>query len=242
LNAKVKALVDLERVDTDILELARAGEAHPQRLAELDRKLDQAKAALENEQQRLAANEKQRRDIESQVQHEKDTIKKWEGRLSELRTPREYAALSREIDIAKKSVENLEQQNIELRATAEPIKQAIDHRQKELLTQHETVGVEARDIRAKMSSLKDRLDALEGQRNEARRMVDAVLLSRYETIRKKRGVALVPVQGGTCRGCHMSLPPQLFNLLWSGQIEIETCPSCHRLVYAPDPAPETTSN
>jgi uncharacterized protein len=241
LNAKVKALVDLERVDSDILELTRAGEAHPLRLAELDHKLDLAKAALENEQQRLAGNEKQRRDLEAQVQAEKDTIKKWEGRLSEIRTPREYAALSREIDISKKSVENLEQQNIELRAMAEPIKQAIDHRQKDLLTQHETLGVEAKDIRAKMSSLKDRLNALEGQRSEAQKMVDRALLSRYENIRKKRGVALVPVQGGTCRGCHMSLPPQLYNLLVSGQIDIETCPSCYRLVYAPDPAPETTS-
>jgi len=238
LNAKVKALVDLQRVDSDILELTRAGEAHPQRLAELDHKLEQAKAALENEQQRLAANEKQRRDIETQVQTEKDTIKKWEGRLTELRTPREYAALSREIDIAKKSVENLEQQNAELRATAEPIKQAIDHRQKELLAQHETIGVEARDIRAKMSSLKEKLDTLEGQRTEAMRVVDPSLLSRYEAIRKKRGVALVPAQGGTCRGCHMSLPPQLSNLLRAGQVDIETCPSCHRLVYAPDPAPE----
>ncbi len=241
MNAKVKALVDLERVDSDILELTRAGEAHPLRLAELDHKLDLAKAALENEQQRLAGNEKQRRDLEAQVQAEKDTIKKWEGRLSEIRTPREYAALSREIDISKKSVENLEQQNIELRAMAEPIKQAIDHRQKDLLTQHETLGVEAKDIRAKMSSLKDRLNALEGQRTEAQKMVDRALLSRYENIRKKRGVALVPVQGGTCRGCHMSLPPQLYNLLVSGQIDIETCPSCYRLVYAPDPAPETTS-
>ena len=241
MNAKVKALVDLQHVDGDILELTRAGEAHPLRLAELDRKLDLAKAALENEQQRLAANEKQRRDLEAQVQAEKDTIKKWEGRLSEIRTPREYAALSREIDISKKSVENLEQQNIELRAMSEPIKQAIDHRQKDLLTQHETLGVEAKDIRGKMASLKDKLSALEGQRAEAQRVVDPVLLARYENIRKKRGVALVPVQGGTCRGCHMSLPPQLYNLLRSGQIDIETCPSCYRLVYAPDPSPETTS-
>lgn len=241
MNAKVKALVDLQRVDADILELNRAGEAHPLRLAELDKKLDQAKAALENEQQRLAANEKQRRDLETEVQTQKDTIKKWEGRLSEIRTPREYAALSREIDISKKAVENLEQQNAELRATAEPIKQAIDHRQKDLLTQHETLGVEAKDIRGKISSLKDKLGALEGQRTEAKRAVDPVLLARYENIRKKRGVALVPVQGGTCRGCHMSLPPQLYNLLRSGQIDIETCPNCFRLVYAPDPAPETTS-
>ncbi len=199
MNAKVKALVDLQRVDGDILELSRAGEAHPLRLAELDRKLDQAKAALENEQQRLAANEKQRRDLEAQVQAEKDIIKKWEGRLSEIRTPREYAALSREIDISKKSVENLEQQNAELRAMSEPIKQAIDHRQKDLLTQHETLGVEAKDIRGKMSSLKDKLAGLEGQRAEAQRVVDPALLARYENILRKK------TRGGAGRRCRAVL-------------------------------------
>lgn len=242
MNAKVKALVDLQRVDAEILELSRAGEAHPKRLAELDAKLSQARVALEAEQTRLADNEKQRRDHESQSQAERDTIKKWEGRLSEIRTPREYAALSREIDIAKKSVENLEAQNVELRAAAEPIKKAIDDRQLEILSQNETVGAEAKEIRGQMGALKDKLAGLEGQRNEAKKTVEASLLSRYENIRKKRGVALVAVVNGTCRGCHMSLPPQMFNLLRSGQLSIETCPSCHRLVYAPDPPPEATAS
>jgi hypothetical protein len=241
LNAKVKALVDLQRVDAEMLELSRAGEAHPQRLEELDQKLFHSKGALEAEQARLAENEKHRRDLEGQLQTDKDTIKKWEGRLADLRTPREYAALSREIDIAKKSVENIEGQNVELRGAAEPIKRAIDERQKELLTLNETVGAEAKDIRSKMAALKDKLDALNGQRDEAKKIVDPPLLSRYENIRKKRGVALVAVVNGTCRGCHMSLPPQMFNLLRSGQVTIETCPSCHRLVYAPDPPPEATT-
>jgi uncharacterized protein len=238
LNAKVKALVDLQRVDTEILELSRAGDVHPQRLEELDRKLSQAKVALEGEQAKLADNEKQRRDREGQIQTDKDTIKKWEGRLAELRTPREYAALSREIDIAKKSVETLEGQNVELRAAAEPIKKAIDERQKEFVALNETVGTEAKDIRVKMGALKEKIDALNGQREEAKKVVDPPLLARYETIRKKRGIGIVPVVNGSCRGCHMSLPPQMFNLLRSGQVSIETCPSCHRLVYAPDPPPE----
>ena len=242
MNAKVKALVDLQRVDAEILELMRAGEAHPARLAELDTKLNASKAALEAEQQRLADNEKQRRDLEGQLSAERETIKKWEGRLSEIRTPREYAALSREIDIAKKSVENIELQNVELRHAADPIKLSIDARQKELLGQNQTVGVEAKEVRGKMGSLQTKLDGLQARREEAKKVVDPAYLARYETIHKKRPIALVTVVNGTCRGCHMSLPPQLFNLLRSGQLAIETCPSCYRLVYAPDPAPTTTAD
>jgi len=239
LNAKVQALIDLQRVDSEILELTRSGEAHPQRLAELERQIGQAKSLLEAEQQKLTDNEKQRRDLEQQITAERDTIKKWEGRLNELRTPREYSALSREIDIAKKTVEGLEEQGRELRGMADPIKRAIDDRQLGLMERQEAVGGEAQEIRHKIAALKGRLAQLQEQRDKAAKLVQPPLLGRYDAIRKKRGVALVPVQNGTCRGCHMSLPPQLFNLLRSGQLDIDTCPSCHRLVYAPDPPPET---
>jgi uncharacterized protein len=241
LNAKVQALIDLQRVDSEINELTRSGEAHPLRLAELERLIGQAKSLMEGEQQKLADNEKQRRDLEQQVTAERDTIKKWEGRLSDLRTPREYSALSREIDIAKKTVEGLEEQGRELRGMADPIKKAIDERQLELMERQEAVGGEAQEIRQKIGALKGRLAQLQETREKAARLVDPALLTRYEAIRKKRSVAVVPVVNGTCRGCHMNLPPQMFNMLRSGQITIETCPSCHRLFYAPDPPPEAAS-
>jgi hypothetical protein len=46
----------------------------------------------------------------------------------------------------------------------------------------------------------------------------------------RRGLALAPVSNGTCRGCNMNIPPQLFNVLQRGTT-IETCPYCHRIIY-----------
>ena len=44
-----------------------------------------------------------RRTLEQNIAEEKDKVRKWETRLSEQRSTREYAALAREIDIAKKA-------------------------------------------------------------------------------------------------------------------------------------------
>ncbi len=237
MTPQLKTLEALQKVDAEILELTKSGESNPLRLAELDRDIGQAQAGWEGEQAKLADNEKQRRDLDGQVQEQKDTIKKWEQRLTEQRTPREYSALSREIDIAKKSVETLEHQTLELRQAADGLKRAADTRLQALRERQQTVGVEAAEIRKKMTALEERLVSLRTQRDQASQGCDKALLNRYETIRKKRGMALVPVVNGTCRGCHMSLPPQLFNQLRSGQAPIETCPSCHRLIYVPDPPP-----
>ena len=105
----LKGLHALQKVDLEILELQRAGDAHPKRLAELDQLLSGARAGVEAERSRLSDNERARRDKEAEIQAEKDKVKKWESRLSDMRTTREYAALAREIDIAKKSILNLEE-------------------------------------------------------------------------------------------------------------------------------------
>ncbi|MHB8420335.1 MAG: zinc ribbon domain-containing protein [Myxococcales bacterium] len=234
----MKALEALQKVDAEILELSRSGEANPKRLAELDRELEQARSAWEVEQGKVTENEKQRRDLEAQLQAEKETIRKWEGRLSEQRTPREYSALSREIDIARKNIENIEHQIIELRQAVGELERVAAQRQQTFRERQQTVGREASEIKKKIAALEERLATLGTQREQAMQGCDKPLLGRYEIIRKKRGLALVPVIGGTCRGCHMSLPPQLYNQLRSGQAAIESCPSCHRLIYVPDPPPE----
>ncbi len=41
---------------------------------------------------------------------------------------------------------------------------------------------------------------------------------------------MAPVSNGTCRGCNMNIPPQLFNVLQRGT-SIETCPYCHRIIF-----------
>jgi predicted nucleic acid-binding Zn-ribbon protein len=61
--------------------------------------------------------------------------------------------------------------------------------------------------------------------------VDGTLLKRYETVRKKRMPVLVAVVGGTCQGCNMNVPPQLYNNLRS-TLGTDVCPSCHRIIYA----------
>jgi uncharacterized protein len=241
LTPKLKSLEELQKVDVEILDLTRSGQGHPIRLSELERELTQARAALEGEQARINDNERQRRDLEAQIQADKDTVRKWEGRLTDLRTPREYAALSREIDIGKKSAEGLEHQAIELRAAGEEIRRSAEQRQRELVARHGTITAEANQIRQAMKTVQDSLAILQAQREQTSKSCDPPLLSKYEAIRKKRGVALVPVIDGTCKGCHMSLPPQLYNQLRSGQAPIETCPNCHRLIYVPEPPPEASA-
>ena len=54
---------------------------------------------------------------------------------------------------------------------------------------------------------------------------------RYEMIFSRRGgVAVVAVRGGTCQGCHMHVPPQLYNLIQRNE-QLILCPNCQRMLF-----------
>ena len=107
-RSKLKALEELQKVDLKIRDLTTAAEQHPARLKQIEGDRTQAKAALDGVRGKLADNERARRQNEQMLGLEKEKVKKWESRLNELKTPREYAALARELDIAKKTNETAE--------------------------------------------------------------------------------------------------------------------------------------
>ena len=101
LREKLKALEELQQIDLDAGGVRGETEGVPGRQAEIEAAVAAAKKAYEAEKTRLEDNERERRQIEALLQMERDKVKKWEGRLGDIKTPREYAALSREIDIGR---------------------------------------------------------------------------------------------------------------------------------------------
>ena len=70
-----------------------------------------------------------------------------------------------------------------------------------------------------------------GRRDELVGAVDGDLRRRYEMIFSRRGgVAVVAVRGGTCQGCHMHVPPQLYNQLQRNE-QLILCPNCQRMLF-----------
>ena len=233
MRQKLKALAALQAVDVQILDLAKSGEGHPKRLAELEGQLGQARSAADAERARLDDNERQRDDLEERIKQEKDKVRKWEARLVEMRTTREYTALSREVDIAKKSNQNMQEEMLALMQTGEDIEKALIARREEFKAKEAAIATEMKDLRDKMAAIQKGVKELEEKRTVEAKNVDGSLLRKYDAIRAKRGVALVAVIQGTCQGCHINIPPQLYNTVVQLK-SIETCPRCNRILYVPE--------
>ncbi len=232
LREKLKALEELQQIDLDAAAVRAEAGAIPLRRGEIDASVAAARRAYEAEKIRLEDNERERRQIESLLGMERDKVKKWEGRLGEIRTPREYAALSREIDIAKKTNDSQSDQLKQLGATAGDLQKALETSAEALSEREMAAQDELEEIERQEAEFAGRLRDLDARRQEAVRKVEPSLLARYENIKRRRaGIAVAPVVGNTCRGCNRNIPPQLGIVLQRAD-SVETCPNCHRIIYS----------
>jgi predicted nucleic acid-binding Zn-ribbon protein len=241
LRDNLKTLEALQKIDLEIHELKLLADKLPLRREEIEASVAEARRAYDEEKSRLEGNERERRQLDSLLAMERDKVKKWEGRLGEIKTPREYAALSREIDIAKKTNETQQEQVKVLTASGGEIRMNLDARGETLAEKEEAAQAQLESLKKQTAEFESRTRDLETARAEAAKQVDAGLLAKYENIKRRRaGVAVAAVVGTTCTGCNRNIPPQL-GIVLQRVDSIETCPNCHRIIYAAEavnpPAP-----
>jgi mannitol/fructose-specific phosphotransferase system IIA component (Ntr-type) len=63
-------------------------------------------------------------------------------------------------------------------------------------------------------------------------LLDPATVEHYRRLKKRRGPALVSVEGGACQGCFRQLPTQLAQRLYRTRGTLHRCSHCNRFIYA----------
>ena len=230
---QLAALQDIDRQRRERSQLVRALEAE---INDLDAALQRQREATRAAQAERDAVEARRRELEAHLQSEEGKMTDRRMRLNRVRNEKELQAIRREIEVGKEANQLTEDELLgvfesldQLRAKATGAEQAL-------------AELDAAAI-PKVTELRDRISQLEAasnseqeQRDRMAAALDANLRQKYEQIFERRGgTAVVEVRQGTCQGCHMNLPPQLFNELQRTR-EVRVCPNCHRILFwRPEP-------
>ena len=227
----LKALVSLQEIDVRVHELEKDRQQIPSRLKEIELVLGGRNQEVAAERNQLDEAEMSRRLLEGDLKAEKEKIKKWEIRLTEIRSNRDYQALSREIEAARKANLGIEDEILKKMQEIEDLKTSISQKEEELAELGGGLSAERSELEEKLRSINDKIAGEDHLRTQAMQAVEDRWLRQYDNIRKRRdGVAVVAVLDEHCQGCHMGIPPQLYNIVLKGE-RIETCPYCHRIVY-----------
>jgi hypothetical protein len=179
----------------------------------------------------IAARQAEREELLGKLEHERGLAVRAEARLPQIKTQREYLAVLKEVDTAKKQIKDLSDQLAAKERETEALHADKAEKDGELAALSAQTAARQAEIDAAAVSLDDGLANHGRQREQLTGQLPVALRKRYDMLLERRnGVAVVEARDGACLGCHMHLPPQLFNRLYVAQ-EVQSCPHCNRLLY-----------
>ncbi|MGB9734733.1 MAG: zinc ribbon domain-containing protein [bacterium] len=174
--------------------------------------------------------ESEKKTKEAEIQQTNEMIKRWDARLKEAKSGREYQAFMREISSAKRDIDEMENVVLKIMEDLEKIDKSREEEKTRITEIEKRLNETSQQKKDRISTLEDKLKELELQKQDIAKHITPSVLSLYEQIKKHRDVAIVEVKKGICQGCHMNIPPQLFNeVIMNNRIIL--CPHCQRILY-----------
>ena len=202
----LKSLYELQEIDLRIDGLDTEKEQLLNEAQALEAKLAEAREKIAAKREEVQALEAGKGELEANLAAEGDNIARSEAHLKEIKTQKEYQAVSKEIsgDIAKREADLAELEG--------------------------NVSSQQGEVQQKVQNLESGIAKDAAVREATVKGLPASVMKRYSKLRdQRRGVAVVEAKEGNCMGCNMHLPPQLYNTLFRCD-DVITCPHCQRIL------------
>jgi predicted nucleic acid-binding Zn-ribbon protein len=224
-------------------------------LQEIDSQIDQREAALESlrvpfeESEELAQTradlaehhaglpelEARQRDLELQTAGLRDKAEPVETKLysGSITNPKELTDLQRDLDQLTRQRQALEEELLSVleqleakRAAAAAAQLRLDQLESQQATDRERNRSDDVRIEGELAALRER-------RNRALEGIPGAPVNAYDRLRRRRrGIAVVKVERGTCLGCRLTVPTVVLQRARSGTNPNPVqCPSCERMLY-----------
>ncbi len=230
MKEQLRLLKELQAIDSRRQEMRKSIEALPEKLRPAKQDLAKLEAMLQQERAQLAENEKWREEQEELARREEEGVRHAKAKLQQSRNTKDFAAATRELENKRRMISEREDELVKVISAMETTRTQLAQREKDVESLRQHVTTEEAAMQAKMAEVQAELQWDESGREGLASQVPRELLRRYEQVQRRRGIALVPVVDGICKGCFMALPPQLNNIIARGT-SLESCPSCQRLLY-----------
>jgi predicted nucleic acid-binding Zn-ribbon protein len=230
LRDQLRRLEELQQHDARIQELENALKAIPAKLATTQADLARVEGMLNTERTALGETERYYAEQKGLLVDDEQQVSGAKHKLSQAKNSKEYMAAQREIEQRRESVAGREGEITKLVEAVDAKKKLLADKAADVQALKDSIQKDSDAARARMAELEGKIAVLRTERDALAAGVKPEMLKRYGTIRMRRGLAVVSVRNGTCQGCNMNIPPQLYNVIQRGQT-VETCPSCHRIIY-----------
>lgn len=231
MEQELKTIYEAQKLDTQIFEKEKRLISAPKMIAEMEQEIETLKKNIAKEKEIIDELEKERRKKEKELEADKDKIKKFESKLYEVKTNKEYQALLKEIEAAKTANDKTEEDILILMEKIEELKSDFSNLSAQLKKNEKDFEQNRDRLLKEIDTIDNDVKKLKEERDNLLSVVNSNLRTTYTTLIEKRGgTAVVNLKNGVCLGCFINIPPQLFIEATKNR-QLILCPSCNRIFF-----------
>jgi predicted nucleic acid-binding Zn-ribbon protein len=230
-NPTVEALLVLQERDARVATLTNELDEAPRQIAAVENEVASRNTKFDALKGKTRQIEADRKRIDLDVQTKQAAIARYRSQQQQTRKNEEFSALNHEIEHAEKDISVLEDSELELMEAYDKGLAEVAVAQKEVMAFAEKAKQKKAELEKRSAALAAELITAEEKQEAAEKTVPEDVLARYRRILKsKKDVAIVPIRGGACGGCHMKLTSQTVLSARAAE-QLVACENCGRLVF-----------
>jgi len=208
---KLRALFDLQIIDSRIDEIRNVRGELPLEVEDLDNEIQGMSAKLEKLNNDLAEFDISIKAFKNNIEEAKELITKYADKLNNVRNNREYNSIVKEEEFQKLEIELAEKKIKELKAKTELKKETIETLNAQIAEKQKHLDAKKNELDEIMKETEKEENLLMEQSTKFEAKIEDRLIKAYKRIRSnvKNGLAVVAVERGASGGSFFTIPPQV---------------------------------
>ncbi|MBI4417196.1 MAG: hypothetical protein HY563_00360 [Ignavibacteriales bacterium] len=229
---RLRLLFSLQQVDSGLDELQEMKGDLPRTVADLESRMKERERTRKEFEDFIRQSIVQRDAVDVEIITLRETIEKYKSQQFQVKTNKQYDALTREIDAALEKINKLQKEMEALEGKVTVTKQDLEKLGPEIETLKKELEERNAELQLVNSEHEEEELKLRHEREKLVVRIDKSDLRRYERIREaKDGKAVVPVRRNACGGCFKRVPPQTVLELRKNTRLIQ-CEHCGRILVS----------
>lgn len=227
---QLRLLEELQRKDARVQEIESLMKTLPQQVRAAELAIEELEKMLAHERAQLAESEAFRKGQEDEQRDAAELLQRAKSKATQVRNLRESGAAQRELEATRRQMDTREEEVQKLSDALKQQHEKIDEHEAKLRGERDALNAQRGLLDKRLAELQVQLEDVRKEREVTAKSLRPDVLKKYGALKVRRGLAVVAVRDGTCSGCNMNIPPQLYNILQRGT-SLELCPNCHRIIY-----------
>ena len=231
MNNNLKHLIELQKIDSRLLDISDLRGDLPIKVEELADQLARVKEDFKDNEDRV-------NDIAANIKKETNAIDDFTSKLNKLKdqlylvkSNKEYDALNFEIDHLKESISESETVILDLEEEKENISKENESYKAEIDETTKDLGEKNAELELAMSKTQKEESNLNKNRIKIVDQIENKFMATYNRLRKtKDGLGIINIMSNACGACYTQLPRQTV-IEVKNSMDIIACPNCGTYLF-----------